>query len=64
MRNKVKVLRAEYSVTQETLAKELGVTRATINALENDKYDPSLKLAFKLAKRFNTKVDDVFFGDE
>ncbi|RIM77067.1 transcriptional regulator, partial [Staphylococcus xylosus] len=47
-------------LSQETLSKNLNVSRQTINAIENDKYDPSLTLAFKLAKQFNVTVDELF----
>lgn len=46
--------------SQETLSKNLGVSRQTINAIENNKYDPSLVLAFKLAKQFSVTVDELF----
>ncbi|MBO8173473.1 MAG: helix-turn-helix transcriptional regulator, partial [Bacillaceae bacterium] len=52
--------RARYRMTQEELAKKVGVTRQTIIAIENGKYLPSLKLAFKLAKAFNVKIEDLF----
>ena len=52
-------------ITQEDLARELGVTRQTIHAIENDKYDPSLGLAFKLARFFETKIEEIFlYGGE
>lgn len=47
-------------ITQEALAKECGVARQTINCIENDKYDPTLALAFKIAKVLNRTVDEVF----
>lgn len=47
-------------ITQEQLAKELGVTRQTILAIEKDKYDPSLNLAFKIANYFQVKIEDIF----
>jgi len=47
-------------MTQEELAKRVGVTRQTIIAIENGKYLPSLKLAFKIAKTFNMKIEDIF----
>jgi putative transcriptional regulator len=49
-----------HDLTQEGLAKELGVTRQTILAIEKGKYDPSLDLAFKIAKYFNVKIEEVF----
>lgn len=48
-------------ITQEDLASSLGVTRQTIHAIENDKYNPSLELAFKIAKFFETTIEAVFF---
>ncbi|MBG3874644.1 helix-turn-helix transcriptional regulator [Staphylococcus xylosus] len=60
MRNKIKIYRKQNGLSQETLSKNLNVSRQTINAIENDKYDPSLTLAFKLAKQFNVTVDELF----
>lgn len=60
MKNKLKVYRAMKDITQEELAKQLGVTRQTIIAIEKEKYDPSLILAFKIAKFFNVNIDDIF----
>lgn len=48
---------------QAALAKECGVVRQTINSIENDKYDPTLELAFKIAKVLNSRVDEVFIYD-
>ena len=58
--NKIKVYRKRTGVSQENLSEKLGVSRQTINAIENDKYDPSLSLAFKLAKLFDVTVDELF----
>ncbi len=60
MENRLRVLRAMRDITQEDLARKLGVTRQTIHAIENDKYDPSLELAFKLAHFFETRVEAIF----
>lgn len=60
MKNKLKVYRAKHDITQEELAKEIGVTRQTINAIETERYDPSLELAFNLAKYFDCSVEDLF----
>ena len=60
MKNKLKVFRAIHDLTQEDLALKVGVTRQTINAIEKGKYNPSLELAFKLAKLFEVKIEDVF----
>lgn len=63
MKNKLKVLRAMKDLTQEDLAQELGVTRQTIIAIEKNKYDPSLSLAFKMAKFFQVKIEDIFLPE-
>jgi putative transcriptional regulator len=60
MKNKIKVYRAMHDLTQDDLAKKLGVSRQTIISIEKGKYDPSLKLAFKIAKFFNVKIEDIF----
>ena len=57
MENKLKIYRAMQDLTQEELAKELGVTRQTIIAIEKDKYDPSLILAFKIAEYFEVNIE-------
>ena len=64
IRNKLREFRARYRMTQEELARRVGVTRQTIIAIENGRYLPSLKLAFKLAKTFNVKIEDLFEYDE
>lgn len=63
MENTLKVWRAKEDVTQAELAEDVGVTRQTINALERGRYDPSLRLAFKIAHRFDCSVEDVFTFD-
>lgn len=60
MKNCIRGLRTEKNYRQEDLANVLGVTRQTINAIENNKYDPTLLLAFKLANVFDTTVDKLF----
>ncbi|WP_342678502.1 helix-turn-helix transcriptional regulator [Methanofollis sp. UBA420] len=60
MNNRLKVYRAMHDLTQEQLALELGVTRQTIIAIEKNKYDPSLDLAFKIARYFGVAIEDVF----
>lgn len=60
MENKIRILRKEKNISQEELAKKCGVTRQTINAIENNKYDPTLALAFKLAEILETTVDGLF----
>ena len=64
MKNKLRVLRAEYRFSQADLADKLGVSRQTINAIENDKYDPSLSLAFKISRLFKKPVEDIFEDGE
>ena len=61
MENNLRVLRAMRRITQEDLASALGVTRQTILAIENGKYNPSLELAFKISKYFETPIEKVFF---
>lgn len=63
MKNSIKVFRAMHDMTQESLAKELGVTRQTILAIEKGKYDPSLELAFKIARFFKVSLEEVFTYD-
>jgi putative transcriptional regulator len=60
MKNQLKVFRAKYSLTQEELAEQIGVSRQTVIAIESDKYLPSLGLAFKIARVFKVKVEDIF----
>lgn len=60
MKNKIKVFRAMNDLTQEDLAREVGVTRQTILAIEKGKYDPSLELAFRIAFRFGVHIEEVF----
>ena len=60
MKNKIKVYRAMHDLTQDNMAQALGVTRQTILAIEKGKYDPSLELAFKMARYFNTTVEELF----
>lgn len=58
--NKIREMRREKGLLQEQLAKKCGVSRQTINAIENNKYDPTLTLAFKLAQELGTTVDELF----
>ena len=60
MKNRLKVLRAERDWTQANLADKLGVTRQTVNAIEKGKFDPSLPLAFKIARLFESSIEDIF----
>ncbi len=60
MKNKLKVLRAERNWSQADLANYLEVSRQTVNAVERGKYDPSLPLAFKIAKLFELSIEEIF----
>ncbi len=64
MRNRLKVLRAERDWTQAQLARQLEVSRQTVNAIETGKYDPSLPLAFKLARLFGQPIEEIFTDNE
>lgn len=63
MKNRLRVLRAEAGISQGDLAGLLGVSRQTINAVETDKYDPSLPLAMRLSKIFGVPIDEIFLDD-
>jgi putative transcriptional regulator len=63
MKNRIKVFRAMHDLTQEDLAKEIGVTRQTILAIEKGKYVPSLDLAFKIARHFKVTIEEIFLYD-
>jgi len=63
MKNKLRVLRAERSWTQATLADHLDVSRQTVNAIETGKYDPALPLAFKIAELFESRIEDIFMPE-
>lgn len=63
MKNKIKVFRAMNDLTQEDLAREVGVTRQTILAIEKGKYDPSLELAFRISNRFGVHIEEIFSFD-
>jgi putative transcriptional regulator len=60
MKNRLRVLRAERAWSQADLADHLGVSRQTVNAIEVEKYDPSLPLAFKIARLFSLPIEQVF----
>jgi putative transcriptional regulator len=60
MKAKLKVFRAMRDLTQEALAREIGVTRQTVIAIEKGKYNPSLELAFKIARFFDASIEDIF----
>ena len=63
MNNRLKVLRAERDWSQAHLAEQLGVSRQTVNALETGRYDPSLPLAFKIARLFALPIEAIFISD-
>ncbi len=60
MENKIRERRRELGISQEELARRCGVSRQTVNAIENNKYDPTLSLAFRLARELETPVDTLF----
>ena len=64
MKNRLKVARAEMDLTQEELAKRIGVSRQTINAVESGRYVPSTVLALKMAEVFGKPVEEVFMLEE
>lgn len=64
MKNRLRLLRAERDWSQADLAERLEVSRQTVNALETGKYDPSLPLAFKIARLFNLSIEAIFQPDE
>ncbi len=64
MKNRLKVLRAERDWTQADLAEALEVSRQTVNAIENGKYDPSLPLAFKISRLFKKPIEYIFEDED
>lgn len=64
MKNNVKILRKEMKITQEELAIKVGVTRQTINAIENNKYSPTLELALNIANFLKKPVEQIFQNDK
>lgn len=64
MKNKIKEIRGANGIKQEELARALGVSRQTIISLENGKYNPSILLAYKIAKYFNSTIEDIFCFEE
>jgi putative transcriptional regulator len=64
MKNKLRELRTTKEWSQSDLADKLGVSRQTINAIETEKYDPSLPLAFKTARLFKMKIEEIFEADK
>ena len=64
MKNRIRDLRSAKDLTQEDLAKEIGVSRQTINAIEKGKFDPSLPTAFRLSLLFETPIEGIFELEE
>jgi len=64
MNNRIKLLRTEKGWSQATLAEHLGVSRQSVNAVETGKFDPSLPLAFAIAKLFDKAIEEVFITEE
>lgn len=64
VKNKLKILRAMHDWSQAELADRLDVSRQAVNAIETGKYDPSLPLAFKIARLFNQSIEEIFDGGE
>lgn len=64
MKNRIRVLRAEKRWTQEDLANSVGVSRQTINAIEKEKFDPSLPTAFRISRLFKLPIEEVFQYEE
>jgi putative transcriptional regulator len=60
MRNRIRVLRADLRWSQAELAERIGVSRQTVNAIENERYDPSLPLAFKISSAFQSPIEVIF----
>jgi putative transcriptional regulator len=63
MNNRIKEYRARYNLTQDELAKKVNVRRETIVFLEKNKYNPSLKLAYDIARVFGSKIEEIFLFD-
>ena len=64
MKNRIEAIRKEKGIRQEEFAKALGVSRQTISSLENGRYNPSIQLAYKIAKYFELQIEDIFLFDE
>ena len=64
MKNKIENIRKEREILQDEMAKALGVSRQTISSLENGRYNPSIMLAYKIAKYFGMTIEDVFIFEE
>lgn len=64
MKNKIENIRKEQGILQDEMAKALGVSRQTISSLENGRYNPSIMLAYKIAKYFGLTIEEVFVFEE
>jgi len=64
MKNRIEIIRKEREILQDEMAKALGVSRQTISSLENGRYNPSIMLAYKIAKYFGMTIEDVFIFEE
>ena len=64
MKNRLRILRAEFDWTQEDVAQKLGVSRQAVIAIEKEKYDPSLPLAFRIARLFDKPIEEIFRFEE
>ena len=64
MKNRIEEIRKERGIKQDDFAKSMGVSRQTISSLENGRYNPSIILAFKIAKYFDTTIEEVFLFEE
>ena len=64
MKNRIETIRKEFGILQDELAKAMGVSRQTISSLENGRYNPSIMLAYKIAKYFGMTIEDVFVFEE
>ena len=64
MKNRIEEIRKEKGIRQEDFAKEMGVSRQTISSLENGRYNPSIMLAYKIAKFFDMTIEEVFVFEE
>ena len=64
MKNRIEAIRKEKGILQEEFAKSMGVSRQTISSLENGRYNPSILLAYKIAKYFGMSIEEVFIFDE
>ena len=64
MKNRIEQIRKERGILQDEMAKAMGVSRQTISSLENGRYNPSIMLAFKIAKYFGMSIEDVFVFEE